>query len=157
MTDVTASADRPRVSIEEVLGEPQLRQAREQLRLIDSDLETARFLRAGLDPETVAQRTGKPLLDVRSVQHILDEGRETRPLTPEELGYRRAVGQISTAEMMLRLRAWPYNSQEVLGCHRGAWEDVDYLHRSGFLTDAEYAELRAITDPMPRPEDVDDV
>ncbi len=138
----------------------QLDTANRQLHMIDSDREIARLLREGLDPQTVAERTGEKLIEALSVQHELEEGKEIRPVTPKEIGYRRATGQISTEEMMQQLRTWPYTFGRVMGYDgydRGSWDDIISMHIGDFITDAEYAELRAITDPMPRPEDVDDV
>ncbi|RLP07602.1 hypothetical protein D9T14_09990 [Propionibacterium australiense] len=83
-------------------------------------------------------------------------GEPVRPESPEELGYRRFLGQISSQEMMDRLRTWPYTfgrQRDYDDYERGSWDDVLNLRRQGFLSDQEYAELRVITDPMPRPPD----
>ncbi|PHP51834.1 hypothetical protein BW737_014300 [Actinomyces ruminis] len=79
-----------------------------------------------------------------------------RPESPEELIYRRFLGQISSQEMMERLRSWPYTFGRIRGYdgyERGSWDDVYRLNMKGYLRDEEYAELRAITDPMPKPPD----
>ncbi|WP_161512823.1 hypothetical protein, partial [Actinomyces howellii] len=85
------------------------------LERIDRQREIARLLGLGLSPEQAAERTGAELRVARGVRQWLERGEEVRPVTPEELGWRRAVGQISTEEMMKRLRTWPYTFGRIRG------------------------------------------
>ena len=126
------------------------------LEVVDRQREIARLLGLGLSPEQAAERTGAELRVARGVRQWLERGEEVRPVTPEELGWRRAVGQISTEEMMERLRTWPYTFGRIRGYdfwERGSWDDVDSLHTWYFLSDEEYHELRVIADSMPHPPD----
>ncbi|WP_202623023.1 hypothetical protein, partial [Actinomyces howellii] len=85
------------------------------LKLIDEDREIARLLGLGLSPQQAAERTGAEVRTARTIAQDLAAGEEVRPVTPEELGWRRAVGQISTEEMMKRLRTWPYTFGRIRG------------------------------------------
>jgi len=130
--------------------------AAEVLALIDSDRRFERLLRQGLTPQQVAERTGEEERFVLTVKRMMDRGEPVRPETPEELGFRRFLGQISSQEMMDRLRSWPYTFSRIRGYdgyERGSWDDIDSLRSDGLLSDQEYDELRAITDPMPKPPD----
>ncbi|VEG28543.1 helix-turn-helix transcriptional regulator [Actinomyces howellii] len=142
---------RPRPTPEQLRAD-----ATEFLKLIDEDREIARLLGLGLSPEQAAERTGVEVRTARSIRQRLERGEEVRPVTPKELGWRRAVGQISTEEMMERLRTWPYTFGRIRGYdfwERGSWDDVDSLHTWYFLSDEEYHELRVIADSMPHPPD----
>ncbi|VEG28508.1 hypothetical protein [Actinomyces howellii] len=142
---------RPRPTPEQLRAD-----ATEFLERIDRQREIVRLLGLGLSPEQAAERTGVELRVARGVRQWLERGDEVRPVTPEELGWRRAVGQISTEEMMERLRTWPYTFGRIRGYdfwERGSWDDVDSLHTWYFLSDEEYHELRVIADSMPHPPD----
>lgn len=102
----------------------------------------------------MAERTGEEKRFILTVKRMMDRGEPVRPETPEELIFRRFLGQISSQEMMDRLRTWPYTFGRIRdydGYERGSWDDVDGLGSLGYLSDQEYHELRAITDPLPRP------
>ncbi|SHE26698.1 Hypothetical protein ACGLYG10_2952 [Actinomyces glycerinitolerans] len=130
--------------------------AAEVLARFDRDREIQHLLRQGLTPQQVAERTGSEPRFVAHVGQQMQRGELVRPETPEELIFRRFLGQISSQEMMDRLRTWPYTFGRLRGYdgyERGSWDDVDGLHGLGYLSDQEYTELRAITDPMPKPPD----
>ncbi|WP_103062940.1 hypothetical protein [Actinomyces qiguomingii] len=126
------------------------------LALIDSDRQFERLLRQGLTPQQVAERTGEEERFVLTVKRMMERGEPVRPETPEELIFRRFLGQISSQEMMDRLRTWPYTFGRIRDYddyERGSWDDVYRLGMKGYLSDQEYDELEAITDPMPKPPD----
>ena len=116
---------------------------------IDRDRNIQRLIEQGLSEEDIVQRTGQERRFITSVQQCLKEGIEVRPLTPEELGYRRAVGQISTQDMMEQLRSWPYTFGQAKGYdgyQRGSWDEVERLRFHQFISKEEYRELRDIAD-----------
>lgn len=156
MTEPTEAPDPCWKGVDTVTGEPLKDQAATQLKMIDDDREAVRLLAAGVGIGTIAQRLGMPTRRVEVLKQDLAEGKEIRPETPEEIGYRRAVGQITTEEMMNRLRTWPYTFGRVMYdfYDRGTWDDVRSLYFDKFITLEEMKELEAITDPMPKPEDV---
>ncbi|WP_103062941.1 hypothetical protein [Actinomyces qiguomingii] len=130
--------------------------ASEVLARFDRDREIQRLLRQGLTPQQVIERTGSEPRFVAHVGQQMERGEPVRPETPEELIFRRFLGQISSQEMMDRLRTWPYTFGRIRDYddyERGSWDDVDGLSSFGYLSDQEYHELRAITDPMPKPPD----
>ncbi|MDO5287718.1 MAG: hypothetical protein Q4G45_12980 [Actinomycetia bacterium] len=140
----------------DAVGESLVEQAAVRLQRIDDDREAARLLAEGVDVATVAERTGLGADRVEGLLRQVREGAEIRPVTPAELGYRRAVGQISTDEMMQRLRAWPYTFGRLMidAWDAGSWDDIRSLHMGRYLTDGEYRELQAATAHLPRREDV---
>ena len=78
------------------------------------------------------------------------------PVTPKELGWRRAAGQISDQEMMERLRSWPYTFSRLVvdAIDYGDWDDVIWLRNNSYISREEFGELKAITDPMQKRPDV---
>jgi hypothetical protein len=78
------------------------------------------------------------------------------PVTPKELGWRRAAGQISDQEMMERLRSWPYTFSRLVvdAIDYGDWDDVIWLRNNSYISREEFGELKSITDEMPRRTDV---
>ncbi|QQM67194.1 hypothetical protein [Actinomyces weissii] len=128
--------------------------ALEFLAPIEEDRLSRDLLAQGLSPQEVAERVGTELWLVLSVQRDMERGEEIRPVTPVELGWRRAAGQISTQEMMERLRVWPYTFGRVRGYDgydRGSWEDIESLRFNRFLTLEEFAELDDIAQSLPQP------
>ncbi|WP_218973410.1 hypothetical protein, partial [Actinomyces wuliandei] len=122
---------------------------------VDRDRAIERLLREGVAPQEVVARTGAEERFVLTVQRKIDRGEPVRPQTPEELILRRFLGQISSQEMMDRLRAWPWTFGRIRDYddyERGSWDDV-YSLAGDYLSDQEYDELEAITDPMPKPPD----
>ena len=112
------------------------------------------LLAQGLSPQEVAERVGTELWLVLGVEQHMERGEEIRPVTPEELGWRRAAGQISSEEMMERLRAWPYTFGQVRGYdgyERGSWDDIKNLRFDKFLSPQEYSELSRIAETLPHP------
>ena len=121
---------------------------------IDEDRLSRDLLAQGLSPQEVAERVGTELWLVLAVQRDVERGEEIRPVTPEELGLRRAAGQISSEEMMERLRAWPYTFGQVRGYdgyESGSWDDIDFLKFYGFFSPQEYDELYDISETLPHP------
>lgn len=135
-------------------GEDLREWALELLAPIDEDRLSRDLLAQGLSPQEVAERVGTELRFVLGVEQDMEQGEEIRPVTPEELGWRRAAGQISSEEMMERLRAWPYTFGQVRGYdgyERGSWDDIKSLEFHGFLTAEEYSELYDISETLPHP------
>ena len=135
-------------------GEDLREWALELLAPIDEDRLSRDLLAQGLSPQEVAERVGTELWLVLGVQQDMEQGEEIRPVTPRELGWRRAAGQISSEEMMERLRAWPYTFGQVRGYdgyERGSWDDIKSLEFHGFLTAEEYSELSRIAKTLPHP------
>lgn len=131
--------------------------AAEELARIDRQRETALLVAQGFSDEQIARYQGIELRLVVGVRADVEAGVVVRPVTPYEVGLRRAVGQMSTEEMMRRLRLWPYTFGRVMydAWSPGSWDDIDRLDRLKYITDMEYAELRAIADQLPPgPEDV---
>ncbi|QQM67818.1 hypothetical protein [Actinomyces weissii] len=121
---------------------------------IEEDRLSRDLLAQGLSPQEVAERVGTEVRFVRGVRQDMERGEEIRPVTPEELVYRRAAGQISTQEMMERLRAWPYTFGRVRGYdgyESGSWDDIIGVQFYGFLSPEEFAELDDIAQSLPQP------
>lgn len=137
-------------------GEFVVEQSAIRLQRIDDDREAARLLAEGIDIATVAHRTGLRAARVEGLHREVRQGIKIRPVTPAEFGYRRAAGQISTEEMMERLRAWPYTFGRLVydAWDAGSWDEVRDLHFERFLTDEEFTELKAATASLPRREDI---
>ncbi|WP_194948603.1 hypothetical protein [Actinomyces trachealis] len=69
------------------------------------------LLAQGLSPQEVAERVGTELRLVLGVQQHMERGEEIRPVTPKELVYRQAAGQIQYrgddgAAAVLALHLW---------------------------------------------------
>lgn len=101
----------------------------------------------GLEAEEIAARINArvgwvkdELGDMAKDQHYLQP-------TPQEIGWRCAVGEISREEMMEQLRSWPYtfaeHHEDVVV--RGTWDEVRDLEFDGFLTREEFRELSQLT------------
>lgn len=120
----------------------------EQLGRIDGDRETVRLIGEGWGDEWIAEHRQEFIGRVRGIRAKLNRGEEIRPVTPYELGLRRHIGQISTEEMMERLRVWPYEFGVVHDdfYESKLWDDVETLNLTGLMTDGEYSELRAIVE-----------
>ncbi|RRD06566.1 hypothetical protein EII34_02770 [Arachnia propionica] len=143
----TGQDDRPSGSWDELL----MATAVAELELIDRDRETVRLIEAGWEDERIAEQLGQRLGVVRSIRGQVSQGEEVQPLTPHEVGLRRFVGEITTEEMMERLRSWPYTFGKL---HydfydAGSWDDVAGLAALDQITDEEYRELRLIAEQMP--------
>ena len=125
--------------------------ALEELTGIDQDRETVRLIEAGWDDQRIAEHLNWRLGWVQSIRNRLANGEEVCPVTPHELGLRRAVGQITTQEMMEQLRAWPYTFGKLHHdfYDRGSWDDVVGLAMVGQLTDDEYEELQLLAEQLP--------
>lgn len=125
--------------------------ASQVLARIDGEREILHLIETGLDDEQIISRSGAEPRIVAGVRQEHQRGEEIRPVTPYELGLRRFMGQISTEEMMDRLRSWPYT----FGQHHydfydeGSWDEVRRLHRYEIITDDEYEELRLIVQQFP--------
>ncbi|SPT52840.1 Uncharacterised protein [Actinomyces bovis] len=133
-------------------GEDLREWAIELLTPIDQDRLSRDLLEQGLPPQEVALRVGTELRFVLGVQQHLESGEEIRPVTAKELGWRRAAGQISTEEMMERLRSWPYTFGQVRGYdgyESGSWDDIESLRFDRFISAEEYDELYEVAETLP--------
>lgn len=127
-----------------------------RLAKIDQCRATEALIRDGWDDERIAAKQG---IDVRRVQAIrkrMESDETSCPVTPKELGLRRAAGHMSDQDMMDRLRSWPYTFSRVVfdAIDYGDWDDVVWLREKGYISRKEFSELKAITDPMPKRPDV---
>ncbi|RRD46455.1 hypothetical protein [Arachnia propionica] len=136
-------------------ADPKIRELRsmatQELRRMDEYREVLRLVEAGLGDEEIMAQTGSEHRDVLSVRQDVEQGESLWPETPYEFGLRRFMGEISTEEMMERLRAWPYEFGVVHDdwYDSKSWDDIERLSLTGFITDDEYNELRAIAEQRP--------
>lgn len=133
-------------------GEDRMRSMASQvLARIDGEREILHLIETGLDDEQIISRSGAEPRIVAGVRQEHQRGEEIRPVTPYELGLRRFMGQISTEEMMDRLRSWPYT----FGQHHydfydeGSWDEVRRLESDGFITLEEFQELKTYAEQVP--------
>ncbi|MDO5083359.1 MAG: hypothetical protein Q4D89_08155 [Arachnia propionica] len=140
------TADDPNPEIEELRST-----ATEQLKRMDEYREVLRLVEAGLSDEEIMTRTGAEHRDVASVRQDVEQGESLWPETPYELGLRRFMGEITTQQMMERLRIWPYEFGVVHDdwYDSKSWDDIVQLDHEGLITDDEYNELRAIAEQRP--------
>ncbi len=102
----------------------------------------------GLGAEEIAARINARVGWVEStLRYMREEPQRYLESTPQEVGWRCAVGEISREEMMEQLRSWPYtfaeHHEDVVV--RGTWDEVRDLEFDGFLTREEFRELSQIT------------
>ena len=123
---------------------------------IESRRATESLIRDGWDDERIAANQGIDIRTVRVVRQRMESEETSCPVTPKELGWRRAAGHMSDQEMMDRLRSWPYTFSRVVfdAIDYGDWDDVVWLREKGYISREEFGELKAITDPMPKRPDV---
>ncbi|MEA1305298.1 hypothetical protein [Actinomyces oris] len=123
---------------------------------IDSRRATESLIRDGWDDERIAAHQGVHVGGVKAVRERMKAEGTACPVTPKELGWRRAAGQISDQEMMERLRSWPYTFSRLVvdAIDYGDWDDVIWLRNHSYISREEFGELKSITDAMPRRADV---
>lgn len=122
-----------------------------ELARIDADRKVLRLIEAGLGDEEIMAQAGVEHRNVVSIREDLERGEPIWPVTPFELGLRRFVGEISTEEMMERLRSWPYTFGVVdYDFYEGrSWDDVVRLVMLHLLSEEEYDELQVIAQQLP--------
>ncbi|RRD04035.1 hypothetical protein EII34_11665 [Arachnia propionica] len=118
---------------------------------MDEYREVLRLVEAGLGDEEIMAQTGVEHRDVLSVRQDVEQGECLWPETPYEFGLRRLVGEISTEEMMERLRAWPYEFGVVHDdwYDSKSWDDVVRLVMLKAISEDEYDELQQIARQSP--------
>ena len=123
---------------------------------IDSRRATESLIRDGWDDERIAALQDVHVGNVKAVRERMKAEGTACPVTPKELGWRRAAGQISDQEMMERLRSWPYTFSRLVvdAIDYGDWDDVIWLRNNFYISREEFGELKSITDKMPRRTDV---
>lgn len=132
------------------------KEALARLAKIDQCRAIEALIRDGWDDERIAANQGIDIRTVRVVRQRMESEETSCPVTPKELGWRRAAGHMSDQEMMDRLRSWPYTFSRVVfdAIDYGDWDDVVWLREKGYISREEFGELKAITDPMPKRPDV---
>ena len=125
-----------------------LAKAQRRLAKIDQDRSIAQLIQEGWDDDQITAHLDAPPNRAAWARRELAEGREVRPLTPRELGWRRMAGQISTEDMMDQLRTWPYTfgTLHYDWWDRGTWDDVALLLATGFLSREEYRDVCSVID-----------
>lgn len=120
--------------------------AEQHLRLFRGSRAVEEERLRGLDPTQISETLGIPHSEVDRILADLAHWGGEKPVTPTVLIYRRWLGEITTADMMGALKAWPYTShmsapQPFDGSIPGSWDEIDQAARDGYLTEAEYDSL----------------
>ena len=132
------------------------KEALARLAKIDQCRAIEALIRDGWDDERIAALQDVHVGNVKAVRERMKAEGTACPVTPKELGWRRAAGQISDQEMMERLRSWPYTFSRLVvdAIDYGDWDDVIWLRNNSYISREEFGELKSITDEMPRRTDV---
>lgn len=102
--------------------------------------------------EKIAQRIGTKPYVILGIARLINGGYEVLTVSPKECGYRRWLGQMSTKEMMIRLKGWPYTfTRTAFGkkTTEGSWEQIERLYEDGYITTTEYEEICTFTNALP--------
>ena len=127
-----------------------------RLAKIDQCRAIEALIRDGWNDKRIAAYQGVDVSKVQVVRQRMESEETSCPVTPKELGWRRAAGHMSDQDMMDRLRSWPYTFSRLVvdAIDYGDWDDVVWLREKGYISREEFGELKAITDPMPKRPDV---